>query len=258
MFLKSNLRFIKRMTRVSISQINIWMLGKSIQNQVRITMESVTCTLTGFSTWESPTKSKKHKFHWEEQHLTPTKLNSWNLLLTRPLAQNSETTISDLTWVRDVKSTGPPRAQTKVIMKWKEQLLAAPCQVRGGTSPTRERWFWRRSFRFQKTSKIITIIREYSQISKIMLEGRRSWFLEQIRCRLNQVVSTIDINKTFQITWEFLTIQIIEMPFINNSTEILTPWFKLSQSTRESSPLMQKPKTERDHWRTTDSEMHQK
>ena len=215
------------MTRASTSQISTWMLEKNIWNQVKITMELVTCTPIKYSIWESQTKSKNLRFHWVVRHLTLTRPNSCNQLHLWELLVKIKIIISDLTLVKDVKSIEVQAVTTKVILNLKETISTAPLvvEIMVALEPppllTKEKWFSKRSFKFRKTNKITTTTPKSSLTLKTMLVGKKNLFQDQIKSKLWLEVKSIDISKISQLTWEYLIIQIIEIPSTDSSTEIL-------------------------------------
>lgn len=215
------------MTRASTSQISTWMLEKNIWNQVKITMELVTCTPIKYSIWESQTKSKNLRFHSVGRHLTLTRPNSCNQLHLRELLVKIKIIISDLTWVKDVKLLEVTRVTARVILNLKEtistarQPLVEIREVPEAPLPTKAKWSSKRSFKFRKTNKITTTTPKSSQTLKTMLEGKKNLCQDQTKSKPWLEVKSIDISKISQLTWEYLIIQIIEIPSTDSSTEIL-------------------------------------
>ena len=215
------------MTKVSTSQISTWMLEKNIWNQVKITMELVTCTPIKYSIWESQTKSKNLRFHSVVRHLMLTRPNLCNQLHLWELLVKIKIIISDLTLVKDVKSIEVQAVTTKVILNLKETISTAPplVEIMAAVEPppllTKVKWFSKRSFKFRKTNKITTTTPKSSLTLKTMLVGKKNLFQDQTKSKLWLEVKSIDISKISQLTWEYLIIQIIEIPSTDSSTEIL-------------------------------------
>jgi len=214
------------MTRASISQISTWMLEKNIWNQVKITMELVTCTPIKYSIWESQTKSKNLRFHSVGRHLTLTRPNSWIHLHLRELLVKIKIIISDLTWVKDVKLLEVTRVTAKVILNLKEIISTALplVEIKPALEVpllTKAKWSSKRSFKFRKTNKITTTTLKSSQTLKTTLEDKKNLCQDQTKLKPWLEVKSIDISKISQLTWEYLIIQIIEILCTDSSTEIL-------------------------------------